>query len=82
MGNPPVRRQPQQPLVEHEGRPHQQYGADDVDDFHNGVEPDRAFRTSRTRYRAKRAVGLFEGELFHLTHEALEALVVADPLLA
>ena len=38
------------------------------------------FRTSRTRYRAKGAVGFSERELLHPAHQALELLVVAEPL--
>jgi hypothetical protein len=42
----------------------------------------RIFRTSPTRYRTKGTVSFFEREMFHLTHQALEAFVVTDPLLA
>ena len=38
------------------------------------------FRTLVARYRAKGPVSDFEGELLHLTHEALEPFVVAEPL--
>ncbi len=38
------------------------------------------FRTSLTRYRAKGAVSFSERELLHLAHQALELLVVAEPL--
>ena len=40
------------------------------------------FRTSATRYRAKDAVRFAQRELLHLTHQALELLVVTEPVLA
>ena len=48
----------------------------------NGNEgaSDPTFRTSATRYRAKDTVRFAQRELLHLTHQALELLVVTEPV--